>query len=174
MLRVLISHRNYLGKGITKAMSQATIWCESKCAQYEFSIIMNASCERVWRALTDQISGWWLPHFHMLGEESAVEFEPKAGGKLFEKFGRRELLWYTVIAIDPGNTLEMAGHCSAKYGGPATTMLAIELTRQGDQVTLVRVSDSVFGRVTEGFVQSLSAGWQELFRDGLKTFVEKN
>jgi uncharacterized protein YndB with AHSA1/START domain len=154
-------------------MSKTTSWTESQCAQYEFSISLNASAQRVWRALTDQIGAWWLPHFHMLGEDSIVELELRAGGRLFEKNASSELLWYTVIAIDPGKSLELAGYCSAKYGGPATTMLAIELIPQSDGQTQLRVSDSLFGRVTEGLVQSLTAGWQELFTHGFKAFVEK-
>ncbi len=42
-------------------------WSESRCAQYEFSLEIEASRERVWRGLTDQIGAWWLPDFHMLG-----------------------------------------------------------------------------------------------------------
>jgi uncharacterized protein YndB with AHSA1/START domain len=155
-------------------MNQPTTWSEAKCAHYEFSLEIEAPPQRVWRALADQIGSWWLPHFHMLGEDSIVEFEPKAGGRLFERQGDRELLWYTVISIDAGKSIDLAGYCSAKFGGPATTMLAIELSEVSGSATKLTVADSLYGRVTEGFVQSLNSGWQELFRDGLQAFVAKN
>lgn len=148
----------------------ATIWNDSRCAQYEFSIDFEANSQRVWRALTDQVGAWWLPHFHMLGEDSVVQLEPWAGGRLYERQGDRELLWYTVIAIDPGKSLELAGCCSAKYGGPATTMLALELSQSASGSRLL-LSDSLFGRVTDGLVNSLTSGWLELFTLGLQKFV---
>ncbi len=147
-------------------------WSESRCAQYEFSLEIEASRERVWRGLTDQIGAWWLPDFHMLGPDSVVTLEPFAGGRLYEQAGDRFLLWYTVLEITPGSSLELAGYCTARYGGPATTMLSFELTSDSPNRTKLRFSDSLFGRVTDGFVRSIDSGWQLLFTDGLKRFVE--
>ncbi|MEO2010992.1 MAG: hypothetical protein ABGX22_20120, partial [Pirellulaceae bacterium] len=67
-------------------------------AQCELSVTIEASRQRVWRALNDQLSSWWLPVFHMLGPDSIVTLEPWAGGRLYEKCGNDELLWYTVLA----------------------------------------------------------------------------
>lgn len=153
-------------------MENADSWKHPKLAHYEFSLDMAASTSRVWRALTDQIGSWWLPSFHMLGESSVVELEPHAGGRLFERAEDRELLWYTVIAINPGKSIDFAGYCTAKYGGPATTMLSIEITSLSERLTRLQISDSLFGRVTDEFVRCLQDGWNELFTDGLKRFVE--
>ena len=38
--------------------------------------------------------------------------------------------------------------------------------------TVLRISDSLYGRVSDGLVNSLTTGWQMLFNDGLKPFVE--
>ena len=40
---------------------------EARVVQYEFEVELNAPPTRVWKALTDQLSSWWLPDFHMLG-----------------------------------------------------------------------------------------------------------
>lgn len=153
-------------------MPENVTWSESKCAHYEFAFEIEASAARVWRAVTDQVGSWWLPHFHMLGQSSTVELEPHAGGRLVERDGLRELLWYTVISIDPEKSIDLAGYCTAKFGGPATTLLSLELTSLNSQRCRLQVADSLFGRVSDGFVKSLSSGWLELFRAGLKPFVE--
>jgi uncharacterized protein YndB with AHSA1/START domain len=141
-------------------------------AHYEFALDIEASTSRVWRALTDQLGSWWLPSFHMLGESSIIELEPHAGGRLVERADGRELLWYTVLAMDPEKSLDLVGYCTAKYGGPSTTMLSIEVTGISERLSRLNVSDSLFGRVTEESVRCVQAGWNELFSDGLKKFVE--
>ena len=64
----------------------------ARVVQYEFQVEIEATPARVWRALTDQLSSWWLPDFHMLGEDSVVTLEPKPGGRLFEQRGDDGLL----------------------------------------------------------------------------------
>jgi uncharacterized protein YndB with AHSA1/START domain len=155
-------------------MPEHVDWSEAKCAHYEFALEINASAARVWRAITDQVGSWWLPHFHMLGESSTVELEPHAGGRLLEREGSRELLWYTVIAIDPERSIDLAGYCTAKYGGPATTLLSLAVSPLATQRCRLQVSDSLFGRVSPEFVRSLHSGWQELFGSGLRLYVEAN
>jgi hypothetical protein len=147
---------------------------EARCARYEMSIIIDATRERVWRGLTDQLHAWWLPDFHMLGEESKITFEPFAGGRLFEEAGGRSLLWYTVLSYDPLKSMEWAGFCTAKYGGPATTLLSLELHSVSSQRMRLQVSDSLFGSIHEGLLRSLQSGWELLFTQGLKKFVESN
>lgn len=153
-------------------MATSDSWTQARLAHYEFAIDIQANSRRVWRALTDQVGAWWLPSFHMLGESSIVMLEPHAGGRLLESADGREILWYTVIAIDPEKTLDLAGYCTAKYGGPATTMLSLQVTSLTDRSSRLHVSDSLFGRVTDEFISSLQAGWNELFVSGLKRFVE--
>ena len=153
-------------------MSELPKWSEVRCAQYEFSIEVEATRERVWRGLTDQLSEWWLPDFHMLGIDSIVTLEPHAGGRLFEQNGDQHLLWYTVIAIQKNESLDLVGYINAKYGGPATSMLNATLTVESENRTVLKISDSLYGRVTDGLVSSLSTGWQMLFMDGLKGYIE--
>ena len=101
-----------------------------------------------------------------------MTLEPRAGGRLFEQNGDQHLLWYTVIAIQKSESLDLVGYINAKYGGPATTMLNATLSVESANRTVLRISDSLYGQVTDGLVNSLSAGCQMLFTDGLKAYVE--
>jgi uncharacterized protein YndB with AHSA1/START domain len=153
-------------------VSESTKWSEVHCAQYELAIEIEASRERVWRGLTDQLGTWWLPDFHMLGTDSIVTLEAHAGGRLFEKNGNQQLLWYTVVAIHENESMDLVGYINAKYGGPATTMLNATLSSLSQNRTQLQISDALYGRVSEGLVASLNNGWQQLFHDGLKRFLE--
>jgi Activator of Hsp90 ATPase homolog 1-like protein len=132
-----------------------------RCVQYELLITIKANPARVWRGLVDQLSTWWLPDFHMLGTESIVVLEPHAGGRLYEQRGESQLLWYTVLAITPQQSLDLVGHCSADYGGPSTSQLSIRLAA-GQGSTQLSIRDA----------SSLQTGWTQLFSEGLKAFVE--
>ncbi len=144
---------------------------EARVVQYEFEVELNAPPTRVWKALTDQLSSWWLPDFHMLGADSIVSLEPVPGGRLFEQCGEQGLLWYTVLAIAPNESLSLAGYCTAEFGGPCSTLLSVKLTEDGTHTRLA-VTDALFGRVSDQQVASLESGWKQLFVDGLKKFVE--
>jgi uncharacterized protein YndB with AHSA1/START domain len=144
----------------------------ARCVQYELAISIAASPSRVWRGLVDQLSGWWLPDFHMLGSESLVTLEPRAGGRLYEQHGKTELLWYTVLAITPDSALDLVGQCSADYGGPSTSLLSIRLYAE-QKGTRLTIRDSLYGHVTDSHAGSLATGWEQLFTEGLKAFVER-
>lgn len=144
---------------------------EARVVQYEFSISIDASRRRVWRALTDQLSSWWLPDFRMLGPDSVVSLEPHAGGRLYEQDGDQELLWYNVLAFMPEELLSLVGYCTPEFGGPLTTMLSARISGTNSS-TVLSITDALYGRVTDGQADSLRSGWTQLFSSGLKEFVE--
>ena len=145
---------------------------ETKTLSYELELTIEAAPQRVWQALTLEANSWWLPDFHMAGPDSVVSFEARAGGQLREETaGGASLLWYTVTMCVPERSLDLLGHLSAEFGGPATTMLHLAL-EEVPEGTRLAISDSIIGHVSEGTVASLSSGWMQLFRDGLKAHAE--
>jgi len=145
---------------------------DARVVQYELQIDIDAPRERVWRALTDQLSSWWLKDFHVLGEDSIVMLEPRPGGRLYEQLGDASLLWYTVLHVAPNESLSLAGHCTQDWGGPCSTLLTLRLS-DADGRTCLSVSDALYGHVTDGQVESLQSGWRMLFTDGLKRVAEE-
>ncbi len=120
----------------------ATTSHEARVVQYEFEVEIDATASRVWRALTDQLGSWWLPDFHVLGSDSIVTLEPTPGGRLYEQNGSQGLLWYTVLAVAPNELLSLAGHCTADWGGPCSTLLTLKLSETEKGTRLV-VSDAL-------------------------------
>ncbi|QDU76123.1 hypothetical protein Pan97_31680 [Bremerella volcania] len=95
--------------------------------------------------------------------------EPVLGGRAFEDFGDGEgLVWYTVIGVDAGRELVLAGHLLPPFGGPATTALRVTLSAQADG-TLVKIRDDRFG-ILGG--DSPVEGWRIVFDGGLRHYLE--
>ncbi len=128
--------------------------------------------ERLWRALVEETGRWWRKDFYIGPAVQPILFEARPGGRLYEDWGQGAgLLWYTVLAMDPPGTLDLVGHLTPAFGGPATSMLHLGLKGSGG-ASLLQVCDSVFGRVSEDSASRLREGWQLLFGEGLKPYLE--
>lgn len=147
---------------------------DAGCSQYEFEIAIEAPPERVWKALIEETNLWWLPDFHMAGENSVVEFDPNPGGRgLVETADDGGgLLWYSVQYYLPQQfQIYLVGHVSPDFGGPSTSNLKLALV-ENNGGCILRVTDAHHGNVGEKSMQSLADGWTQLFGNGLKNFVE--
>ncbi|MCA9053276.1 MAG: SRPBCC domain-containing protein [Planctomycetaceae bacterium] len=139
------------------------------CGSYELEVVIAARPERVWRAITTESSAWWPLDFVTSTRTQRFVIEPVLGGRAFEDFGGGDgLVWYTVIDVDAGRELIMAGHLLPPFGGPATTALRVVLSTRGDG-TLVKVRDDRLG-ILGG--DSPVEGWRIVFDDGLRHYLE--
>lgn len=133
-----------------------------------------APVQRVWTALFDRPGDWWPAEHRAVAADSAMRFEAKLGARLSEESGAGAgIVWYQVIALDPMRSVDLAGHLAARYGGPASSLLHIEIVPGAKEGTSVlKLTDSVFGRVGPDMKASLSAGWQAIVGDGLVAWLE--
>lgn len=143
----------------------------AQAATYELEIPIAAPREAVWRALTEEPSHWWLPDFHMVGADSEIVFDARAGGQLLEQGEGGSLVWYTVQMCVPGESLHLCGHVFPKWGGPSTSFFSLELV-ESEAGTVLRVQDAHLGRFAPAYLDELRAGWSLLFGEGLKPWVE--
>jgi hypothetical protein len=141
------------------------------CIEYSREISIEASTDRVWMGLVQQINAWWLSDFRILGPTSVINLEGHAGGRLFEENGDQSLLWYSVLMIKPPQLLSLVGHITSEFGGPVTSLLTFTLDARG-KVTTFRFSDSLMGKVSNRQAESLRDGWSQLLTDGLKQWAE--
>lgn len=147
----------------------------ANCCNFEMEIAMDAPRERVWRAIISEIALWWLPDFHVAGSDSKISFDPRPGGRglVEDTANGGGLQWFTVQMYLPDQfKIYMVGHIAPEWGGPSTSnlMFALEEAESGCVFKLV---DSRHGNVDEKQVQSYKDGWNQLFTDGLKAYVEK-
>lgn len=144
------------------------------CCHYEMEIAIDAPPQRVWNAIFEETQNWWLPEFHVAGAGSTISFDPNPGGKgIMEVTGHGgSLQWYTVQMHLPEQfKIYLVGYIAPEWGGPMTShlMLAVEPSGSG---SVLRIADARNGNVDEQHVQSYKDGWNQLFSDGLKAYIE--
>lgn len=147
---------------------------ETNCVKYELEIAIEASPNRVWKAIFEETNFWWLPDFHMAGEGSVVTFDPTLGGTgLVEQLENGGgLLWYQVHCCLPTEyKIYLVGYVAPDWGGPSASHLKLAL-EETDSGCVLKVTDAQHGNVSLEGVQSLHDGWTGLFTAGLKAFVE--
>lgn len=135
---------------------------------------ISASLDRVWKALIQDLSLWWRKDFHTSPRTKRMVLEPSVGGRLYEDFGNGEgVLWYTVVSIDRRKRLLLEGRLFPEYGGPATSLVDISAAETSAGGTLLKLTDSLVGRVGPNSAASFRSGWTLLFDEGLRPFVER-
>lgn len=138
-------------------------------ASCELEVVIAAKPDRVWKAIACESSEWWPKDFVTSERTRRFVIEPVPGGRAFEDFGDGDgLVWYTVIGVEAGRELIMAGHLLPPFGGPAMTALRLTLSSQGPG-TLLKVRDDRFGIL--GGAPPID-GWREVFDRGLRRYLE--
>ena len=139
----------------------------------ELQVAIAAPPERVWDALVLETSDWWPRDFFTDQRAMSMVCEPRLGGRLYEDWdGGRGRTWYTILTFDPPHVLEMAGHLFPAFGGPAETMLRLELEEK-DSGTVLKLSDSIMGRADSSTRASIHGGWRAIFADAFRAHVER-
>jgi hypothetical protein len=137
-------------------------------------IPINSKIDHVWQCLLHDVNLWWRKDFYTSNKTKEFIIEPKVGGRMYEDYGNNEgLLWAEVIVIDSPNVLELKGHLSPQFGGPAMSFMKLSLKENGD-TTILTLSDTILGDVDDTTQKQLSSGWKMLYEDAFKTYVESN
>ena len=145
---------------------------DARVARIELEIPVDAPVERVWATLLEEPDAWWVSDLRCVPGPSRVELEPQAGGHLVERGEEGgSLLWFTVTAVEPLRSLNLAGTLSPPFGGPCQTCLLIRLEADGEG-TLMRMTYSMHGLVDEAQLPEMESGWRLLFEQGLKRVAE--
>jgi uncharacterized protein YndB with AHSA1/START domain len=138
----------------------------------ELEVTIDATRERVWKAVLEETTHWWRRDFCVSPDAKAFRIEPRVGGRMFEDWGNDAgVLWGTVLLLDPLSTLELLCHTTPRFGGPRMSMLRLSLTTRG-AATILAISDTVTGRTDDRTAGHLDEGWRALFGDALKSWVE--
>jgi len=141
-------------------------------AQIEMEISIKAKPARVWEALVQETSRWWHKDFYTSPSAKGFVIEPRLGGQAYEDLGNGAVqVWYTVIGVHPPNSIMLLGLLTPAFGGPAQTILQLNLNASSKSTTL-QLSDTIFGRVSDDKLTQTREGWTMLFDGGLKAFVE--
>ncbi len=145
---------------------------EASAARIELEVPIEASIDKVWRAIIEQPDAWWVSELRCVPGGSKVTLDARAGGSLVEQNDSGgSLLWFTVIAVEPPRSINFAGAIAPPFGGPCQAFLLLELEER-DGVTVVKMTNSLHGHVNEETLPQIEGGWRLLLEKGLKRVVE--
>ncbi len=160
-------------KAIENELTDILIMEESKTVNIHMEIPIEAGQQQVWECLIKDIGLWWRKDFYTSPKTKNFILEAKPGGKMYEDYGNNEgLVWAEVIVINSPNVLELKGHLSPQFGGPAFSFLRLSLQGDDNNTTLT-LSDTVFGDISEKTEKDLTEGWKMLFEEGFKNYVHQ-
>lgn len=141
-------------------------------AHVELEIPIKAKPARVWQALVEETGRWWHRDFFTSPAARTFVIQPRLGGVAFEDWGDGAgQVWYSVIGVRPPAFLMLQGLLAPAFGGPATTLLQLDLKPAGRN-TVLRLSDTIFGKVGDDKLSQTRDGWKMLFDAGLRAHVE--
>lgn len=136
-------------------------------------VAINTSPERVWEALTKDIALWWPRAFNAGGDPIDFVLDAKLGGLMAEHWeGGGGFVWGQVVGLKQNEQLILSGEVSPDFGGPVRTMTRIRLESK-DGGTLLRLSDTSYGKANEKSAEHLESGWVELMQGCLKPWAEE-
>lgn len=148
--------------------SQATL----SATQILVEVTVNAPIERTWKALVEQTSDWWHADFFTRPGVDRFVIEPKLGGHMYEDWGQGQgQIWGTVNGIGAPTYLQVIGDQSKEWGGPSRGIMTWTL-EEVDGGTKLRLDHNLYGELSDSVHDSLESGWQLLFGECLKNFVE--
>jgi len=152
--------------------SKSSTNSEFRVLEIELEVSIAAPPARVWKALMEETGQWWPREFFVGPSPKGFIIEPRVGGRMYEDWGNGAgLMWAQVIAYDPPNSIDLLGHLTAQFGGPASTQFRIALSEK-DKGTVLKLSDTVFGRLSDEKYNQTKEGWSYLLDGALRKHVE--
>ncbi len=98
-------------KGRNLAMTEQAIAAMNVGSMHiEQEVTIEASPERVFDALTNELSAWWGAPYLVSDAAKALILEPRIGGRFYEDWGDGQgAQWATVTSIKRNEVLELTG-----------------------------------------------------------------
>ena len=82
----------------------------------ENAVLIPASPERVWQAMTADIDHLWPKDHSWWGQAAKLSIDARAGGCFCEIAGAQQAQHLQVVFVDPGKTLRMTGGLGPMQG----------------------------------------------------------
>lgn len=146
---------------------------QAQISEINMETDINASPDKVWKALTENIGDWWPNEFYAGGEAGKRNYimEATPGGRMGETWDTGGgVLWGTVVTVEPSVRLQVLGVLFPNWGGPAQCYGTWELTAT-DGGTRLSYSESALGHVTEEGTAEKTQGWKFLWQV-MKAYIE--
>ena len=138
--------------------------------QIEHEVTIEASVDRVFKGLTEEINDWW--EFRLGGKDSKqLILEPKMNGLFYEDFGNGQgAVWGTVIYYKEPEEIKLIGLLGMR--GAVNSHYSYKLETKGS-ATVLRLSHDAVGLLEPQWEEEHRKGWAYLLGK-LKEHMESN
>jgi DNA-binding transcriptional ArsR family regulator len=136
------------------------------------SVSLQAGSDRVFRALTEDVDGWWS---YRVTADSHIYLEAQVGGRFYEAFnggGGGGALYALVTYLKPGEEFRLNGSMGLA-DQTVVNIVHIVLTPRRQEETRLELTHSFVGKVSPITVETFKQSWDELLNQHLKAFVEQ-
>lgn len=138
--------------------------------QVQQELILPASPDAVYDAMTGDVSGWWDHSFSQHPKRLFIEAKPGGGfWEIFDDAGNG-VLNATVIYADRGKALRLTGPLG--FSGQAVTFVTSFDFAPDPAGTKLRLSCNVVGQIAEGEDKIVDAVWHHFLVERLKPYIE--
>ncbi len=155
-------------------MSESKECLPAGSAVVRVEIQIDAPVERTWQCMVEDVTQWWRQDFLICQGSKGMFMDQRIGGHLYEKIDDEGggHIWGNIISFQPPLLLGCVAQIVPPWGGPAQSVIMISL-EESDGGTLLTLTDSLIGNVTDEMLNSMDEGWKMLYGEGgLKTYVE--
>lgn len=143
----------------------------AEIGRVHIEVRVRAKPEKVFRSIVEKADKWWPDDMRMFGKKGTLDFPPDVGAPLVERGpGGAAILWGQVIALEPPGTIEWAGLLSPRFGGPALSLIHLDIKQVGEHTT-VRLDDAILGPHSVKLHDQLREGWTRIL-DALRDHLE--
>ncbi len=136
---------------------------------FERELVVPGAPEKVYDAMTGDVSGWWDHTFSASPERLVLEAKP--GGGFYEAFAPGQGAWHaTVIYADRGRVLRFDGPLG--LSGKALQMVhTFHFEPVGDS-TRITLEVRAVGELEEGWAEAVENVWRHFLVERFKPYVE--
>ena len=138
--------------------------------QIQQEVVLPATPEAVYDAVTGDISGWWDHSFSEHPKKLYIEARP--GGGFYEIFNDSGdgALHATVIYAERGKRIRFTGPLG--LSGQAVDMVTTYDFLPDPAGTKLRVTCNVSGQIDDGLEKTVAAVWHHFIVERLKPYIE--
>jgi hypothetical protein len=133
----------------------------------EISIVVQCNVQHAFTVFTEKASMWW-PHSHSVSGQRGlrVTFEPKVGGRIFERApDSTEFDWGEILVWDPPNRLGYLWHIRADRAEATEVQIRfIALAEGGTRLEIVHSGWDRLGEAGQARRDANLKGWSGLLQ----------
>ncbi len=101
---------------------------------------------QLWETLVVRTSDWWPREAHTSPRTRRFVLEPCVGGRAYEDFGNGQgILWFSVVGLESGQRLQLAGMLLPPRGGPSLISLHLRVEARPSGASALTIEDERFG-----------------------------